>query len=82
MKAELEQPSQPKDLQESKRANWRMPVREQAQLHAALLRRRMQRGIESNERDNRLVFVESAGDLGSLLFSQSAEYTPLGEPAE
>jgi hypothetical protein len=84
MKTEMQEARTIDDLEQSRsnETNWRMPVREQVHLHAALLRRRIQQGLENNERENTLVFIEGASDLGSLLFSQTAEYTPLSEPAE
>ena len=74
--------SRPEDVQESKRANWRMSVREQAQLHQALLRRRMQRSVDKENAESILVFIECADDLGPLYFSRESDYKPFPEPAD
>jgi hypothetical protein len=81
-KPEATQPYRPEHLEGSKRANWRMTVREQAQLHQTLLRRRKQQGPDNAIGENTLVFIECADDLGPLYFSRDSEYKPFPEPAD
>jgi hypothetical protein len=59
-----------------------MSVREQVQLHQALLRRRMQQGLDKGNGESTLVFIECADDLGPLYFSRESDYKPFPEPAD
>jgi hypothetical protein len=81
-KPEAAQPSRLEHLEGSKRANWKMSVREQGHLHQALLRRRMQQGLNQGNAETTLVFIECADDLGPLYFSRESDYKPFPEPAD